>query len=195
MRGLPYLNVLSRSADIILIQEHWLWPYELHKLSSYLPEYTSSGRADHRLTESSGLSRGCGGVGILWKKSLNVGVSRKISASDRICTVDISLSCQSPDTLTLVNIYCPSADHNEAEYAQCLQDLEELVCMHDLETCAIIIAGDFNAHLGTLAGPRGTGTPNSRGLLLKQLIDRNSLFVASHSQQSFGPNYTYIPLR
>ena len=76
-----------------------------------------------------------------------MGVSRKISASDRICTVDISLSCQSPDTLTLVNIYCPSADHNEAEYAQCL------------------IAGDFNAHLGTLAGPRGTGTPNSRGLL------------------------------
>ena len=128
------------------------------------------------------------GEGILWKKSLNVGVSRKISASDRICTVDISLSCQSPDTLTLVNIYCPSADHNEAEYAQCLQDLEELVCMHDLESCAIIIAGDFNAHLGTLAGPRGTGTPNSRGL---QLIDRNSLFVASHSQQSFGPNYTY----
>ena len=39
------------------------------------------------------------------------------------------------------------------------------MCMHDLETCAIIIAGDFNAHLGTLAGPRGTGTPNSRGLL------------------------------
>ena len=63
----PYLNVLSRSADIILIQEHWLWPYELHKLSSYLPEYTSSGRADHRLTESSGLSRGCGGGHLMEK--------------------------------------------------------------------------------------------------------------------------------
>ena len=58
-------------------------------------------------------------------------------------------------------------------------------------TCALIIAGDFNAHLGTLVGPRGSGTPNLRGLLLKQLIDQNSLFVASHLQLSLGPNYTY----
>ena len=31
-----------------------------------------------------------------------------------------------------------------------------------------------NAHLGTLVGPRSSGTPNSRGVLLKQFIDRNS---------------------
>ena len=55
----PYLKVLSRTADVILIQEHWLWPYELHKLSSYLSEFVALGKADHRLTEVSDLNRGC----------------------------------------------------------------------------------------------------------------------------------------
>ena len=53
------------------------------------------------------------------------------------------------------------------------------------------IAGDFNAHLGSLAGLRGHGSPNERGLVLKEFIDRNNLFVASHSQLSTGPPYTY----
>ena len=76
-------------------------------------------------------------------------------------------------------------------YPQCLNDLEELVSAADPEKSAIIIADDFNAHLGTLVGPRGSGTPNPRGVLLKKFIDRNSLFVTSHSQLSSGPNFTY----
>ena len=55
----------------------------------------------------------------------------------------------------------------------------------------MVIAGDFNAHLGTLAGSRGTGPPNQRGFIVKDLIDRNNLFVASHSHSSTGPPFTY----
>ena len=46
------------------------------------------------------------------------------------------------------------ANNNEAEFVQCLQDLEELVCDIDPNTNALIIAGDFNAHLSTLVVPR-----------------------------------------
>ena len=132
----PYLNTLAKSADIILIQEHWLWPYELFKLSSYLPEFTSTGKSDHRLTESSTLSRGCGGVGILWRKSLDAGISRWSSASCHMCCIDILLEGLSPDILTIINIYCLSADHSEDEYVQCLQDLEEPVCHANPDTTA-----------------------------------------------------------
>ena len=136
------MNLTSQSADVILIQEHWLWPYELFKLLSYLPEFTITGKSDHRLTESSVLSRGCGGVRVLWRKSLDIGISRKSSTSDRMCCIDIPLNCQPPVTLTIINIYCLSADHNEAEFAQCLQGLEELVCDF---TNTLAVAGDFNA--------------------------------------------------
>ena len=128
---------------------------------------------------------------MLWRKSLDVTNSSKSTTSDRICCIDISMKHNTLKSLVIVNVYFPSADHDQAEFVQCLEDLEELVCGFDCAEHALVIGGDFNAHLGTLAGPRGSGTPNQRGLLLKQFIDRNSLFVASHSQSSMGPDYTF----
>ena len=55
-------------------------------------------------------------------------------------------------------------------WTQCISDVEE---NFDSETTAVVIAGDFNAHLGTLAVPRGHGSPNDRELVLKEFIDRN----------------------
>ena len=63
--------------------------------------------------------------------------------------------------------------------------------MHSDVGSAVVIAGDFNTHLGTLAGPRGTGSPNQRGLLVKEFVDRNNLFISSHAQVSSGPSFTY----
>ena len=89
------------------------------------------------------------------------------------------------------NVYCPFSDYTIDQYQQCILDLEGELNSHQNESSAIVIAGDFNAHLGTLSGCRGSGPPYSRGLLLKEFIDRNNLFVASHCIASSGPNYTY----
>ena len=62
----PYLKTISDSSDIVLI--HWLWPYEMHKLSSILCGYSSTGLCDKKLDEHSDLKRGCGGVAMLWAK-------------------------------------------------------------------------------------------------------------------------------
>ena len=71
--------------------EHWLWPFESHKLSEVNP---SEVVIDGRLTECSTLSSGCGGVGILWRKGLNVFPIAGIQ-SDRICGIQIELSSKS----------------------------------------------------------------------------------------------------
>ena len=55
----------------------------------------------------------------------------------------------------------------------------------------VIITGDFNAHLGSLAGSRNPHSPNGRGLLLKELIDRTFLYPVSDSSMASGPNYTF----
>ena len=63
--GTTYLDHLIREgSDVIVLSEHWLWPYELHKLEELNPNYRGLGKADSRLTEASdGYARGCGGVG------------------------------------------------------------------------------------------------------------------------------------
>ena len=44
--------------------------YQLHQLQLLHPEFEAFGVADKRLTETSDLNRGCGGIAILWHKSL-----------------------------------------------------------------------------------------------------------------------------
>lgn len=85
--GAPYIDHILNTGSDIVLSEHWLWPYELHKLDELNPEYHGQGRADSRLTETSdSCSRGCGGVGILWKKSFDVTPISDIQ-SDRICGI------------------------------------------------------------------------------------------------------------
>ena len=81
--SIPYVNHLMDSgSDIVVLSEHWLWPYELHKLNEIHPGYQGLGRADARLTDSSDIPhRGCGGVGIVWKKSLDVTPMTDIESS------------------------------------------------------------------------------------------------------------------
>ena len=73
---------LKHQSDIILLQEHWLWPFELQKLSSVINSFSAFGVSDLRLCESSTLRRGCGGVATLRRKSLSV-TPVTLSVSDR----------------------------------------------------------------------------------------------------------------
>ena len=67
--AIPYLQILAKQSNIIILTGHWLWPFELSKLDTIVPGYKGTGISDTRLHDQSALTRGCGGVGILWKKS------------------------------------------------------------------------------------------------------------------------------
>ena len=84
----PYLHKIFESgSDIVILSEHWLWPFDLYKLESLHPSFTAFGCADRRLTETTyDKSKGCGGVGILWRKSMDVFPISDI-VSDRICSI------------------------------------------------------------------------------------------------------------
>jgi len=100
----PYLHELIKdSSDIIAVNEHWLWPCQLSSLNHIHPDFDGYGASDHRLNEHSDLVRGCGGIGIIWRKSLEVSPLTNI-CSDRICAATplytlhyaISRSCLIP---------------------------------------------------------------------------------------------------
>ena len=106
--SIPYLNnLISDGSDIIVISEHWLWPFELHRLNEIHPDYCGHGLADSRLTSSSE-GRGYGGVGIIWRRDLDVSVVHA-TTSDRLCSIRLAHQ-SSGSTLTVIGVYLPCQD-------------------------------------------------------------------------------------
>ena len=146
----PYLNQLIQDgSDIIAINEHWLWPHQLPSLHNIHPDFDGYGVLDNRLDEHSELVRGCGGVGIIWRKSLQVSPLTNI-CSDQICAIHVSLSQPSgPSEKTSVHIICaylPNSDHSIDVFNKYVIDLVSVIS--SLESYGpLIIVGDLNAHL------------------------------------------------
>ena len=190
--SIPYLNHLMESgSDIMVLSEHWLWPYELHKLNEIHPDYEGLGRADARLTDSSGIAhRGCGGVGMVSKKSLDVTPMTDIE-SDRICGIRVKkLSGYDELWMSIIGVYLPCLDLGINLYRDTLINLERVISEY-AHWGPVIIAGDFNAHLDRTWGPRAQDNPNLQGTLLAEVLQRCNLHVASLSKETHGPNHTY----
>ena len=139
---------------------------EIYKLNELHPDFQGLGKTDSRLTETSeSCARGCGGVGILWKRSLDVTPISEIQ-SDRICGVRIkSMANTNESWISIIGVYLPCLDLGVDLYRESLIELERLIL--DSERMGpVIVTGDFNAHLGPMWGPRAQEHPNFQGILL-----------------------------
>ena len=124
--GLPYCELLVDSHDIVIISEHWLWPFELHKIQSIHPNMTGTAIADSRLNPECSLTRGCGGVAIIWNEHLKATPVVGINL-DRICAITIDCATTS---ILVIGVYLPTTDHPTEDFHQCLHTLEDLVSKH-----------------------------------------------------------------
>ena len=128
---------------------------------------------------------------MLYRKDLKVMPILNI-ASDRICGIRVEFPSDSHDRtiISVLGVYLPCLDKGIESYREHIIELENLIS-DSQHFGAVVIAGDFNAHIGCLGGLRGEGQPNHQGLLVKDLIDRCSLHVLSLSGRAEGPNYTF----
>lgn len=98
---------------MVAILEHWLWPFNIGNLANKHPDYTD---CDSRLNETSSLKKGCGGVGLIWKKSLNIIPMMNVK-SDRFCAAQLMQpSAPSDVLLTIISIYMPCSNYSIEEY-------------------------------------------------------------------------------
>ena len=181
----PYLNqLISNGSDVIILSEHWLWPFQLNQLQDIHPSYAGFGFADKRLNEKSHLTKGCGGVGIIWRKSLPIIPMTKI-VSDRFCAVQ--LQPENPaENVYIIGVYLPSCNHSMEDFAEYLADLENTISTLQ-PTGRIILAGDLNVHLTQ------SNQSSSRESLLHHCIHRHNLYSVSTSTNNVsGPNYTFF---
>ena len=144
--SLPYLNSLmdlDEGSKIVVLSKHWLWPYDLHKLNDLDDEYDAVGKSDCRLTEDRDGGRGCGGIGILWHKSIAASPIPGIG-SDRICGIRFSMDDGDNSAASVIGVYLPCLNQGVDCYRAHLVELERVISDSQL-LGSVVVLGDFNA--------------------------------------------------
>ena len=113
---------------MLVLSEHWLWPFELGKLEQISGEYEATEKADGRLTEEAEGGRGFGGIGILWHKSIGATPDGGIF-SDQICGIRFSVDHGNRLVMSTIWVYLPCLDQGLDCYKEHLVELERLASL------------------------------------------------------------------
>jgi len=138
-QGSPLLSYLCESFDVILLQEHWLYPNELSELDDVNKDFMSISMSSMGKLLSSGVRHGrpFGGVGILVHKKL-LSKFKCVARRERFIAVFIG-------NVLLVNVYLPvntgCADYFE-EIRCVLADMMSVI--HECQATDVVVGGDFN---------------------------------------------------
>lgn len=163
--------------DIILLQEHWLTPANLHKLNLHFPEYVAIGKSAMELSVEQGPLRGrpFGGVAFLVKRDLFEHV-QILTCADRYAIIRFM-------DFIIVNAYMPCSGSKDRFLIteNILHEISEyLVCLNGE---IVVMGGDMNADL--------IQSENSSDLINKFLNDNALNRCDTPFQKSNCNNFTY----
>jgi len=137
-QGYPLLCSLCSHSDIIMVQEHWLPPFDLFKLDTISSEFTSFAASAMRHAVKGNILKGrpFGGVAILVRNN----IASKVKC---VCKTERCIILRL-ENLILVNVYmpCKSVDSYSDEFAEVLACIANYIC--GFSDCDILIGGDFN---------------------------------------------------
>ncbi|KAG7310128.1 hypothetical protein JYU34_004669 [Plutella xylostella] len=141
-RSVDCVRMLCKDADIVALQETWLYSFDLAFLGSIDDQFSYTGKS--AIDTSVGILRGrpYGGVAILWRKSVFSQVQLVECNSERITGIKITTDDQS---ILVLNVYMPTdSAENLLNFTECLCEVNAVIENSDVE--AVYILGDFNAH-------------------------------------------------
>ena len=140
------LDELGKFTDFILIQEHWLFDCNLHKLKEISSSYTGTGK--HVDTGNQILPvqmpRGYGGAAVLWKPEIDHSVQPLPDGGNR--TQCVQVKDGTPLLLKSVYMPCRGLSDNVKDYVDCLDQLYEIVEKYS-SSHIVILGGDMNEDL------------------------------------------------
>jgi endonuclease/exonuclease/phosphatase family metal-dependent hydrolase len=136
---------LMESCDILLLQEHWLFHFQLDKLNTLHPDYAGMGKSvdsDDHLSPVQ-VPRGFGGVGIMWKKTLDPYITATCDGNHRIQVILVNVE---PKPMMIMSVYMPCRGPAiaESEFRNMLDQVYEIVQKYS-PSHNILLAGDWNA--------------------------------------------------
>ena len=153
--------------------------------------YEAVGKSDQRLSESAEGSRGCGGIGMIWRKSIGATPINGIT-SDRICGIRFTVDDGDRSTVSVIVVYLSCLDQGMDCNKEHLVELEWIIGESQIMG-AVLVTGNFNAHIGAWVGwserARGSRGP---GVLLHEMMEKCNLSAVSLGSMASGPGYTYL---
>lgn len=159
------LELLFKEHNIILIQEHWLHQFEVHKVEELVEEFDWLGYFktfdDRDPVPHTQRKRGHAGTAILWHTSVSHLVEKIPDGSNRITGIRfLSTDPERPHVLIL-SVYLPCRGSPVSEYNDTLYELQEI--MSKYSDCDLILGGDFNGSLHR-------SPPNNHDIMLTTLL-------------------------
>lgn len=102
------LNTLSKEIDLFLLQEHWLFNFELDNLETFIEGFTSTGKAvdDTNPIMPTAKPRGYGGTATLWRNTLTEQIKVIPDGDHRILGITVNNNTDTP--WLIANVYLPS---------------------------------------------------------------------------------------
>lgn len=147
-RSIQNVRELSKSTDLIALQETWLLPHDLNFINEVNEELGSFAKSSVDTGAGILKVRPYGGLAILWRKAVFRDVTVVNCHSDRLAGVKIK---SGESEFLLINVYMPiDCDDNLPEFTGVLAQIFAIVEESDIET--VYILGDFNAHPGSRFG-------------------------------------------
>ncbi len=157
-----YLTKLFERSDIVCVQEHWLYQFQLPDLDSLLNCHSHGRAVDfYNPIPPKGWLRGHGGVVIIWHEEMNPYITKQDDGNERVVVCTIQRLTKKP--ICLINVYMPSGHSKKTadEYRKTLAVIQEAVLKYGTSH-DIVIAGDFNHDLFNRRDP-------NRGNLIQTL--------------------------
>lgn len=130
-----------------------------------------------RLDANCSLAPGCGGVGLLWRRSVNITPLSNVK-SDRFCAAKLIILVKLPWWLYIY----PALVTPTTTY---FNDVQSVISYCE-DRGPTIICGDFSVDF------RARQPQNSRSRLLNDLVSHPYLYVVSQSSLSSGSDYTFF---
>ena len=137
-QGLPFLQFLGNSKDIIFIQEHWLAPFHINSLDEILNGFTcyATSAMNDVISQTMLCGRPFGGIATFVKQHIAANVV-VIKLTSRYIILKVG-------TTLLINVYfpCTSSCDWEDEYMDTLAGISNIIS--DVQYLYITWGGDFN---------------------------------------------------
>ena len=156
---------LCNKYDIMMLQEHWLFPHDLSVLNYFHKDFYGTGMSAIDTSSNLVTGRPFGGTAVLYRKCFANSISPISTNNARITGVNIS---STDGKILLLNVYMPcnyGDDDSLQDFIECICQLQALI----IESDAIhtLICGDFNA------GPTSRFFP-----FLSSFINENNLLLS-----------------
>ena len=140
----PAITELLKQNDILLIQEHWLFQFQISQIGNMGNNINFEAKAVDKFNniQPSQTPRGYGGVAVIWKKDIDHLVKPIPDGNERIQCIELIDKFQKP--LLIISVYLPTKGcHDLEEFQDCVDQLYEISQKYG-RSHDILIGGDFN---------------------------------------------------